>query len=208
MVKYKLFQNYEKKPKRVTKKKVSIEVSKSERGIRVDYEGHNEGSLITYDTEDEVQKAVEKIKDDLDSELFTIKVIDERSKIEKYQALMEKWKKFIEDYCKEKNQEPELIWFDKSTPYDCEVSVRMKNHRCYNSCVDFRFENQTLKAFDSNFGGGTSMLWGCDDCDDEEKEIKLVMDKVFNKECSNSDWCDDDGQKREIKLDEHGWETD
>jgi len=203
-MKYKLFQDYEKKPKRVTKKKVTIEITKTDRGINVFYNGHNEGSSCTYDTEEEAQKAVKDIEDRLDKTLFSIKTIDERGKVEKYQQLLEKWKKFIEDYCKEKKQEPELIWFDSSVPYDCEISVRMKNHRCYNSCIDFRFEKQKLVAFDSHFGGGTSFVNGCD----EEKEIKTNLDKVFNKKCSDDSFCCDDGKQREIKLDENGWETD
>jgi len=127
---------------------------------------------------------------------------------EPQQANLNKWKEFIVNLCKEKGQEIEKIWFDVSTPYDNEVEVRLKGHRCWNSCVSFRFQNNKLKAFDSHFGGGTSMLHG--EIDEEEK-VREVMERVFNKECSNSSWEDkyderkEDEKHRKIEVDIDGW---
>ena len=125
-----------------------------------------------------------------------------------------KWKKFLEELCKERGEEIDLIWFDVSTPYDDEINIRLKGHRCWNSCVNFRFRDGVLKAFDSHFSGGTSMIWSGKVGFSEEDEIRKVMDKVFNKECSNSSWedRDDDSERkdkhREIKIDEFFWNTD
>jgi len=121
---------------------------------------------------------------------------------EPQQANLIKWREFIVNLCKEKEQAIEKIWFDVSTPYDNEVEVRLKGHRCWNSCVSFRFQNNKLKAYDSHFGGGTSMLHG--DID-EEKTIREVMERVFNKECSDSGWNKEDDGHREIIIDDDGW---
>jgi len=127
---------------------------------------------------------------------------------EPQQANLNKWKEFIVNLCKERGEEIEKIWFDVSTPYDNEVEIRLKGHKCWNSCVSFRFQNNKLKAFDSHFGGGTSMLHG--EFDEEEK-VREVMERVFNKECSNSSWEDkyderkEDEKHRKIEVDNDGW---
>lgn len=132
----------------------------------------------------------------------------------KFMPLLNRWKTFILDYCKEKGQEVEHIWFDESVPYDVCVEVRMKNHRCWFNCVSFRFQDGKLKAYDSHFGGGTSFVWfnhldyanleghleGL-----EKSKVKEVMDKVFAMACSNSKWCDGDGKQKQHKFDEDGW---
>ena len=82
----------------------------------------------------------------------------------------------------------------------------LDGHRCWSQCVEFRFQNNKLKAFDSHFGGGTSMLHG--EINEEEK-VREVMERVFNKECSNSSWEDNHDErevkKRVIKIDSDGW---
>ena len=119
-----------------------------------------------------------------------------------FQPMLTKWKDFIVNLCKERGQEIDKIWFDISTPYDCEVEIRLAGHRCWNSCVSFRFQTGKLKAYDSHFGGGTSMFNG--DID-EEKTIREVMERVFNKECSDSGWNKEDDGHREIIIDDDGW---
>jgi len=125
---------------------------------------------------------------------------------EPQQANLIKWREFIVNLCKEKEQAIEKIWFDVSTPYDNEVCIRLDGHRCWSQCVEFRFQNNKLKAFDSHFGGGTSMLHG--EINEEEK-VREVMERVFNKECSNSSWEDNHDErevkKRVIKIDSDGW---
>jgi len=121
-----------------------------------------------------------------------------------YEPNLNKWKEVIVDYCKEKNQEIEHIWFDTSAPYDCEIAIRMKGHRCYYHCVSFRFQNDKFKAYDSHFGGGTSMFHFDYD---EKEEILKILDRVFAKECSDSDWNSGDNndyEQREIIIDS-GW---
>ena len=127
---------------------------------------------------------------------------------EPQQANLNKWKEFIVNLCKEKGQEIEKIWFDTSVPYENEICVRLDGHRCWSQCVSFRFQNNKLKAYDSHFGGGTSMFYGQED-EDDEKKIREVMERVFNKECSDSSWEDNHDErevkKREIEIDEDGW---
>ena len=133
-----------------------------------------------------------------------------------YTEVLNKWKKFIVGLVAEQGQEADIIWFDESAPYECEVCVRMKGHRCWNSCVDFRFEKGQLRAFDSGFGGGTTMLeFGCRTIrtDEETGEIiKGVMERVFKKDCDEAHvkfWDKGDYDKpishREITIDETGW---
>ena len=113
-----------------------------------------------------------------------------------------KWKKFIINLCKEEGQKIDKIWFNTSEPYDNEIAIRLAGHRCWSACVEFRFREGKLKAYDSHFGGGTSQLdYGIN----EEQKIKEIMKQVFNKECSNSSWNDDIEGKREIKIDDEGW---
>ena len=115
-----------------------------------------------------------------------------------------KCKKFLEKLCEARKEKP-FIWFDTSQPYDNEVCIRLEGHRCWNCCASFRFENKKLRAYDSYFGGGTTFL----DFDiDEEKKIREIMEKVFNKECSNSGWENDKGEHREIKIGDDFWIVD
>jgi len=125
-----------------------------------------------------------------------------------YEPNLNKWKEVIVDYCKEKNQEIEHIWFDTSVPYDCELVVRMKGHEgCYYSCVSFRFQDNKFKAWDSNFNGGTTFVDnGFADSNrdiSEKEEILKIMDRVFEKECEASGWGEDEQKK--ILIDSEGW---
>lgn len=128
---------------------------------------------------------------------------------EAYQPMLEKWRAFILNYIKEKGKEVDMIWFDTSAPYDCEVDVRMKGHHCWYSCVSFRFDKGKLEAYNGGGGGGTS--WSkCQNDFEAETSIKSILDDVCNNKC-----CDDearytpwDGKQREIKIDEKGWSED
>ena len=175
-------------------------IKKGDKFYSVSFWGHNEGSGSPCYTYEEMVKEIQNLKAKYE-EKYKITIIDDE-KIQ-YSGLLDKWKGFIVNLCKEKGQEIDKIWFDTSVPLDCEVAVRLKGHRCWNSCVDFRFGDYKLKAYDSHFGGGTSFI----SCDDEEQEIWIreIMDKVFNKECSNSGWERDDNGHREINIDEKGW---
>ena len=120
--------------------------------------------------------------------------------------LLTKWRTFIIDLCKEKGHEIDKIWFDDSAPYDCEVAVRLKEHRCWSSCVKFRFAHEKLKAYDSHFGGGTSFVsLDTSNPNCEQDLVRQVMEKVFNKECSNSGWENDFGEHRNIEINEQGY---
>lgn len=225
-------------PKPIKKKKGTITISygtwgvdipesnmiKGNRMVSVDFNGHNEGSGSAFNTEEEAQEEVERIKADKSD--YNIKIIDERDKKEVYTAaFLNNWKAFIVDFCKEKGQEIDKIWFDKSTPYDCEINVRMKGHRCWYNCVAFRFQSNRLKAYDSHFGNGTSFIdnWNMTKEIREQKErqdIKEILEKVFNKECSNKEWATllkkdgengerlDNDEHKEINVDEQGWYKD
>ena len=111
--------------------------------------------------------------------------------------------------CKEKGETIDKIWFDVSAPYDSCVDIRLDGHRCWSSCVNFRFQKGVLKAYDSHFGGGTSWVTTTADNYCEETEIRNIMERVFNKECSDSGWEDskDDEErgKRVIEIDNDGW---
>lgn len=142
-------------------------------------------------------------------------IIDEGR--QKFLPLLNKWKDFIVNLCNEKGAEIEKIWFDESCPYDCEVSVRLTGHRCWNDCVSFRFQNNILKAFDSGFGGGTTMLWlshtdYLENPNLEQDKVKEVMEKVINKECDTYSvkWNKEEENKviehRIINIDSNGWE--
>jgi hypothetical protein len=128
---------------------------------------------------------------------------------------LNKWKEFIIGLVKEREgEEIDKIWFNESSPYEYEVEVRLKGHRCWNSCVSLRFDKGHLKAYDSNFGGGTSFIGGIGGGVGSEEKIKEsiieIMEKVFKKECSNSGWNDKlnnelNNNHREIDIDEFGW---
>ena len=146
--------------------------------------------------------------------IYYQKQVDELRK--PFLPLLNKWKDFIVNYCLNNKQEIDVIWFNESCPYDVDISVRLKGHRCWNSCVSFRFQDGKLKAFDSHFGGGTTSLWFSEvdylnNPKVEEDKVKEILLRVFNKECSNSSWEDDDEEvdsHREIKLDDFGFIDD
>ena len=177
-----------------------------DRFVSVDFMGYNEGSWGGFD-EDKVEEEIIKLETQYND--YSIKIIDDE-KI-RYNYLLNKWKEFIINLCKEKGQEIDKIWFDNSVPYDCEIGIRLVGHRCWNFCVSFRFEKGDLRAFDSHFGGGTSFLrgFGREKETDEEigTQIKEIMERVFNKECSNSSWEDNEREYplRVIEVDEKGW---
>jgi hypothetical protein len=133
---------------------------------------------------------------------------------EPFNPLLNKWKEFIVNYCKEKEQEIEMIGFSESAPFDYEISVRIKGHYCYYSCISFRFDKGNLVAYDG-LGGGTSFLGGfgkgIEPEQETESEIKELLDKVFNHECDehHADFYNVDTTKpaehRNIKIDEKGW---
>lgn len=129
-------------------------------------------------------------------------------KREPFHPLVRKWADFIISLTKERGQEIDLLWFSESAPYECAIEVRLRGHHCYCSCVNFRFENNELRAYDSDFGGGTSMIRATTD-EEISKEITEVMEKVFNKECEASE--DEFFRKtapykrKQVILDENGW---
>jgi len=132
---------------------------------------------------------------------------------EPFNPLLNKWKEFLVNLCKEKGQEIDKIWFNESVPFDVEIGLRLKGHNCYYECLSFRFEKGKLQAYDSNFGGGTSMLYNGNEeqtikNENEEQTIKGIMERVFNKECCS---CLPDSlnfvenKQKEIEIDEMGW---
>lgn len=141
--------------------------------------------------------------------LFGKKTYDSKYSEHKYRNTerLVYWREFIGKLCKDRNEEVEF-WFDVSSPYDNEINVRLKSHRCWHNCVDFRFQEGKLKAYDSHFGGGTSFVY-LHDGKTEEEEVKEVMERVFNKECSNSSWenhvhkLGDEHYK--VETDNEGW---
>lgn len=138
-----------------------------------------------------------------------------QEKREPFNPMLNKWKDFIVNLCKERGQEIDKIWFDTSAPYDCEVAVRMKGHNCWSSCVDFRFQDGKLKAYDSSFGGGTSFVWFNhldyqNNPNLEQDKVKEVMEQVFSKKCCSEfdDATHDNKEHRKIEIDEQGWILD
>lgn len=170
--------------------------------ISVDFLGNNEGSGSPCETEAEAFKQIKQIQEQF-GEKYKLEIIDEENI--RYNSLLNKWKDFIINLCKERGQEIDKIWFNTSVPYDCEISIRLAGHRCWNSCVNFRFEKGKFVAFDSHFGGGTSFVDTRGVEGGEETSIRNIMEKVFNKECSDSSWEKDDNGHREIVVDEKGW---
>jgi len=123
---------------------------------------------------------------------------------------LKKWREYIEKLCKERNEEV-FIWFDTSAPFDEEINVRLKSHRCHYSCVSLRFREGILQAYDSHFGGGTSFCHFnhtdfIQNPNVEKDKVDEIMNKVFNKECANSSWEDGDMEKFIPELDENEWE--
>ena len=191
----------------------SVEVNGGKEYISVQFDGFNEGSSCGYMTEMEAQREVQKIKNKKEEsgEYSRVEIIDERSLAKRFNPMLNEWKKFIQKLCDDKGEEVEM-WFDTSAPMDCEINVRLKSHRCSYNCVSFRFENGTLDAYDSHFGGGTTICDKMMSRVDEIHYITDVMDKVFKKECSNSSWEEDsEGKsypKREHRVNEFGWLID
>jgi len=179
--------------------------------ISVHFDGHNEGSSCGYLTEMEAQSEIQKIKKKYEEKYSRIEVIDERLPHKRFNHFLDEWKAKIQKLCDDKGEEVEM-WYDTSSPMDCEINVRLKSHRCSYNCVSFRFEDGVINAYDSHFDGGTTFihLAKAHICRvDEIKLVEEVMEKVFNKECSNSSWEEDsDGKsypKREHRVNEFGW---
>lgn len=214
------------RPKGKRKAKILIRSQNSkENPFAVDFEGFNEGSGSPCANEEEVQEDVEKLKQ-RHAEIYDIKVIDEREPHIRFSYLNE-YKQFIIDLCKEREEqeiakakersdsvwvdtphyEPE-IWFDTSIPYDCSLNVRMKSHKCYYHCVEFRFQKGILQAWDNGFqssmGHGTNMLFSTQHQTHLERKeiIRGIMERVLNNEC-----CKDanETKQRIHKTDEYGW---
>jgi len=179
--------------------------------ISVDFQGFNEGYSSTYLTEMEAQKHALSLKNkhEESGEYSRVEIIDERKNHKRFNYFLDEWKAKIQKICDDKGEEVEM-WYDTSAPYDCEINVRLKSHRCSHNCVNFRFAHGILEAYDSHFGGGTTF------CKkphmsriDEIEVVEKVMEQVFNKECSNSSWEEDsDGKsypKRNHNVNEFGW---
>jgi hypothetical protein len=172
----------------------------------VDFDGFQEGSGSPCKDEEEVQAVVQRLKEEKNN--YDLKVVDERSPHIKYSYLNE-YRAYIERLCKEAGQEPE-IWFDSSTPYDCEIALRMKGHKCYYECINFRFEKGILKAWDNGFqspmGSGTNMLhtdYGSHQSHvDRINIIRELMERVLKNECCIN--CNET-KPRLHEVDEHGW---
>jgi hypothetical protein len=186
---------------------------KGDKFISVSFDGHNEGSGSGYDTEQEVDEAIIRLQRQHEAN-YSIKIIDKRV----YEEHLTKWKDFIEKLCAERGHPKPLIWFEVSLPYDNAINVRFNEHRCWNSCVEFRFDKGVLRAYDG-IEGGTNML----NVDfnkrltDEEtaKIITEQMEKVFNKVCDKhyvEFWNKGDETKpvshRDIKIGEDFWNMD
>lgn len=179
----------------------SVEGKGGKQFVSVSFEGFQEGSSSPCDTEEEAQECVEALKKQHE-EAYKIQVLDLRTKESIWTPLLNEWKEFIVNLCKEKGKEVE-IWFDTSVPYDCEIALRLKEHNCYYYCVNFRFEKGKLSAYDSNFDGGTSFVEGKETKEEEEKEVIRVMEKVFNGECE--DKYDKSCGQRKHNIQENGW---
>jgi hypothetical protein len=97
---------------------------------------------------------------------------------------LHKWIAYIKEITDQAGAEFDW-WFDTSAPYDCEIELVVRGHRCWGPCVSFRFSDKKLTAFDSNFGGGTSFLepW---ERDTPGEIVRATMAKVLAKECENS----------------------
>lgn len=118
-------------------------------------------------------------------------------------------KEFLEKLLKEKGEEA-LLWFETSAPYTNEVNVKLVKHKAWWSCVNFRYEKDgTLRAYDSNFGGGTS--WVERDANEEES-IMEIMSHVFANECCSTHWAAETQEEADIQTEkirkaikEDGW---
>lgn len=127
-----------------------------------------------------------------------------------FNPMLNEWKEFITNLCKEKGQEIEHIWFDDSSPYDCCIEIRLKGHKCWSSCVSFRFRGNILEAYDSDFGHGTSFIEHLHQTHiDRQNKIREVMENVFNRECE-AVHCkfwepNEENENRKIFIDEFGW---
>ena len=189
-------------------------IKNGEKFFSVSFDGHNEGQSGGHNTIEEALEQVEYLEKKYGEE-YKLEIIDLENI--RFNSLLNKWKDFIVNYCKEKKQEIEKIWFNTSAPMDCEIEVRLANHRCWNSCICFRFEKGDLRACDGGFLGGTHFINGFGSfehkADDETgKVITELLDRCFIKECEKdymSFWKKDDYSKpiehREIEVDENGW---
>lgn len=187
---------------------------KGDREISVDFEGHNEGSYCHYNNEKEALEHLKSLEKQY-GEIYKIDIVDVENI--RYNSLLNKWKDFIVNLCKERGQEIDVVWFNTSAPLDCEIEVRLAGHRCWNSCISFRFQDKDLRACDSGFLGGTHFVggFGCFEKKTDEETGKIItelLERCFNKECDKDyvsfwkkDKLDEPITHREIKVDEKGW---
>lgn len=190
----------EKKPKELSVSDLKWELRKEKMKL-AEYEKQDESNFTDFDKSVKGKEAnIPLIRNHI--AYYTKQIAEKRTS---YEPVLNKWRDFIVNLCKEKGKEIDMIAFDESAPYDCEVALRLKGHRCYSHCVSFRFQRNRLKAYDSHFGGGTSFL---DSDINEETTIKEIMERVFNEECSKSGWEDSSYEHRQIKVDERGWEEE
>jgi hypothetical protein len=176
------------------------------------------------------QKSIQEQKDKLEQEtLFGVpveveKIEDKKStrvKKKKELPLIEvpyvepshllKWKLFLEQLCKEHN-ETALIYFNVSLPYDDCVIIHLDSHKYCSfraGCVAFRFRKGNLVAYDSGFDGGTSTLekYTNTALENEEEEVRNIMEKVFSKKCEE-DYTKEIEDKKEFEVGEDFWIID
>lgn len=126
---------------------------------------------------------------------------------------LEKWKKIIMNYLEANNAEIDKIWFDESEPYDCEIAIRLKNHKCHYECVSIRFGQFDGKliprAYDSDFGGGTQCMEIYQSTEEEStKRVERILNKIIWKKCEESEiefYDPDEELKAKINIDDKGW---
>ena len=111
-----------------------------------------------------------------------------------------KWLGYIKEILDQAGEEFDW-WFDTSSPYDSEIEVTLKSHKCWPPCVSFRFKDRQLEAFDSNFGGGTSFL----DPDDRKHPgdtLKKILASVLARECEKSkfNYAEDEDSKEVVYV--------
>ena len=111
-------------------------------------------------------------------------------------AHLDKWVEWLKKEIPE-----EFDWYyDTSAPYDSEINVHIKSHKCIGTCFNLRFDEKgKLKASDSHFMGGTHTIQGSPYVDDEEEAIQIAMrqvvEKSIAKECDDSDWEENENKE-------------
>jgi len=138
-------------------------------------------------------------------EEFLAKQIDVDAELKRQEDdYLWKWLGYIKEILAQAGEEFDW-WFDTSSPYDSQIEVTLKSHKCWPPCVSFRFKDRQLEAFDSNFGGGTSFL----DPDDRKHPgdtLRKVLARVLARECEQSKFNYVDGESKEevyIHIQDH-----